>query len=62
MDDTPEDAWCKGCAAGCEDLARAANPYPIGSELALDWEDGWRHGERHGYVPEPAFWVPSAQA
>jgi hypothetical protein len=41
MNDTPEDAWCKGRTAGGQGLARAANPYLIGGELALDWADGW---------------------
>lgn len=64
MDDSPEDAWLKGDRAGHEGQALATNPYPAGSELALDWADGWLHGERLGGGPELlalwASWAASA--
>ncbi len=51
----------QGTADG-QGLARVANPYLTRGGLALDWADGWLHGERLGYVPEPARWAPLAQA
>ena len=41
-----EKAWRAGLDAAYDGLPSAINPYPVDSELAKDWADGWLEGER----------------
>ncbi len=44
--DDSEHAWQLGREAGLSESAVDANPYNAGSDLAADWEDGWREGTK----------------
>lgn len=46
MMDPAEEAWRLGREAGLGEVARQANPYAAGSDLAEDWDDGWHEGRR----------------
>ena len=48
MDDSPEVAWSAGVTAGQAGSTPDTNPYPAGTELALDWDGGWLEGHRIG--------------
>ena len=50
LDRRPEEAWAKGQAVGLALRAADTNPHLLGSELFLDWQDGWREGTRAGNV------------
>jgi hypothetical protein len=48
-----EAAWLAGRVAGAEGQDATANPYPPGSDLALDWTAGWLEGERLQSIVSP---------
>lgn len=42
------DEWQEGNAAHYEGYMDSDNPYPIGSDQAMDWEDGRAAAENNG--------------
>ena len=44
VNDRPEEARLHGRSAGLAGWGYSTNPYRIGSDLAFDWDDGWREG------------------
>jgi ribosome modulation factor len=57
--DGSEHVWRLGREAGLAESAATANPYEPDTELAADWADGWREGDKlsHRSVDSDQAWA-----